>query len=98
MRAQDQQRVHVVRSLMAALEHAQEERGKEAFDASQLEGEDIPPDREQTLSDQAIQGVIRSEVERRREAADVFGNGGQTQRAEIEKAEIAILQEYLEKR
>ena len=95
MRAQDQQRVHVVRSLMAALEHAQEERGKEAFDASQSEGEDIPPDREQTLSDQAIQDVIRNEVERRREAADVFGNGGQTQRVEMEKAEIAILEEYL---
>ena len=94
MRSQDQQRVHVIRSLMAALEKAQEEKGKEAFDASPSEG-DIPPDREQPLSDQAIQDVIRKEMERRREAADIFDNGGQTQRAEMEKAEIAILEEYL---
>jgi hypothetical protein len=38
MRAQDQQCVHVSRSLMAALEKAQEEQGKEAFDASPFEG------------------------------------------------------------
>ena len=40
MRAQDQQqRVHVIRLLMAALEKAQEEQGKEAFDASPFEGD-----------------------------------------------------------
>ncbi len=40
MRAQDQQqRVHVIRLLMAALEKAQEEKGKEAFDASPFEGD-----------------------------------------------------------
>ena len=80
---------------MAALEKAQEEQGKEAFDTSQSEGEELPPDREQPLSGPAIQDVIHNEVERRREAADVFHNGGQTQRAEMEKAEIAILEEYL---
>ncbi|HJQ14409.1 MAG TPA: GatB/YqeY domain-containing protein [Anaerolineales bacterium] len=95
MRTQDQQRIQAIRSLMAALERAQEEKGKEAFDASQSEGEEIPPDREQTLSDQTTQDVIRNEIERRREAAQVFDDGGQTQRAEMEKAEIAILDEYL---
>ena len=52
-----------------------------------------PPDREQPLRGTAIQDVIHNEVQRRHEAADVFYNGGQTQRAEMEKAEIAILKD-----
>ena len=52
-----------------------------------------PPDREQPLRGTAIQDVIHNEVQRHHEAADVFHNGGQTQRAEMEKAEIAILKD-----
>jgi uncharacterized protein YqeY len=97
MRAQDQQRVNVLRMLLAAFENAQEDMGKHAFDSSESEGVNIPPDRHQTLSEQAIQDIIRQEVQRRREAADVLRSGGQEKRAETEEIEIAILEQYLTK-
>ena len=58
VRAQDQRRVQAIRLLMAALERAQEEMGKEAFGTSQSKGEEIPPDREQPLSNPTLQIVV----------------------------------------
>ena len=83
MRAQDEPRVNAIRGLVAALEKAQEEKGKEAFDPSKPQETDIPPDREQALSPQTIQEVIRAEVQLRKERGDV------------EENEIAILEQYL---
>jgi len=95
MRAHDKQRVNVIRLLLAALEHAQEAMGKQAFDSYNPDEVNIQPDRHQTLSEQAIEDIIRNEVQNRREAADIFRAGGESKRAESEESEIAILEQYL---
>lgn len=95
MRAQDQQRVNVIRMLMAAVEQAQEERGKQAFDPQNPDAENLPPDRHQVVSQQEVLDIIRDDVQRRREAVDTFRAGGQNERAASEETEIAILEEYL---
>ena len=92
---QDQGRVNVIRMLLAAFEHAQEAMGKQAFDAFDPDGENIRPDRPQTLSKETMQDIIRNEMHSQREAADVFRAGGERKRAEREEAEIAILEQYL---
>ena len=95
MRAQDQERVNVIRMLLAAFEHAQEAMGKQAFDAFDPAGNNIQPDRHQALSKETIKDIIRNEMQSRREAADVFRAGGESKRAETEETEIAILEQYL---
>jgi len=95
MRAHDSQRVNVIRILLTAFEHVQEAMGKQAFDAVDPDGANIQPDRHQTLSKEAIQDIIRNEMQSCREAADVFRAGGEGKRAESEEAEIAILEQYL---
>ena len=95
LRAQDQPRVNAIRMLIAALEKAQEELGKQAFDPEHSQETDIPPDREQTLSRQTIQEVIQVEVERRRESVDQFRTHGQEEQANVEESEIAVLEGYL---
>lgn len=97
MRAQDQQRVNVLRMLIASLEQAQEEKGKETFEALDPERQDMPPDRHQAVSKQELWDIVQSELQRRREAVEGFRAGGQTQRADSEETEIAILEEYLKK-
>lgn len=85
----------MIRMLLAAFEHAREAMGKQAFDAFDPDGNNIQPDRHQTLSKEAIKDNIRNEMQSRREAADVFRAGGESKRAENEETEIAILEEYL---
>ena len=97
MRAHDNQRVNVIRLLLAAFEHAQEAMGKQAFDSFDPDEANIQPDRHQTLSEQDVKDIIRNEVQRRREAADIFRTGGESKRAESEETEIAILEHYLSK-
>lgn len=93
LRAQDQTRVNVIRMLLAAFEQTQEMMGKQAFELSN--GADILPDRHQTLDEQAIQAIILNEVQRRRESLDLLVVGRQYGHAEVEQAEIAILEQYL---
>ena len=95
MRAQDQERVNVIRMLLAAFEHAREAMGKQAFDALDPDGDKIQPERHQLLGKETIQDIIRDEMQSRREAADVFRAGGEGNRAESEETEIAILEKYL---
>jgi uncharacterized protein YqeY len=47
------------------------------------------------LDDTGIQGVIGSEVKRRRDAVEQYRTGNRPELAEKEEAEIAILQGYL---
>ena len=72
MRTHDQARVNVIRMLLAAFEHAQEAMGKQAFDAFDSDVNNIQLDRYQTLSKEAIQGIIRNEIQSRREALTFF--------------------------
>jgi uncharacterized protein YqeY len=95
MRAQEQARVNAIRLLIASLEKAQEELGKQAFDPDHPDETTIPADREQTLSRQTIQEVIRTEMERRRESVEQFRTHGQRERADSEESEIAVLEQYL---
>jgi uncharacterized protein YqeY len=92
---QDQERLNVIRMLLAAFEHSQEALGKHAFDAFDPDRANIQPDRHQILSKETIQDLIRNEMNSRQEAADVFRAGGESKRAESEDTEIAILEEYL---
>ena len=48
-----------------------------------------------TLDDDGVQGVIKAQVKRRLDAAEAFAAGGRTDRADDERSEIAILEEYL---
>ncbi len=95
MRANDQQRVNVIRMVFAAIEHAQEAMGKQAFASFNSDGINIQPDRYQVLSEQAVHDIIVNEAQHRREAVDLFRAGGQKKWAEIEETEIAILEDYL---
>lgn len=97
MRVHDRQRVDVIRLLQAAFEHAQEAIGKQAFEVASQAGAIIQPDRHQILSEQVMRDIIRNEMQRRREAADILRAGKQEKRAEREEAEIAILEHYLTK-
>lgn len=48
-----------------------------------------------TLSDDEIVTVLTSEAKKRREAAEAFEQGGRAEQAEKEKAEAAVIAEYL---
>ncbi len=93
IRTQDQPRVNVIRMILAALEQTQESMGKQAFDSSN--GAEIQPDRQQVLSDQAIQDILLVEVQQRQEAIEILQAGKQVKRAQGEEKEIAILKAYL---
>jgi uncharacterized protein len=47
------------------------------------------------LTDDDIVGVLSSEAKKRREAAEAFGDAGRTQAAEKERAEAAVIADYL---
>jgi uncharacterized protein YqeY len=47
------------------------------------------------LTDDDIVGVLSTEAKRRREAAEAFEEAGRTQMAEKERAEAAVIAEYL---
>ena len=47
------------------------------------------------LSDEQVIEVLRSEAKRRVEAAEVFEGAGRSDRAELERAELAVIERYL---
>jgi uncharacterized protein YqeY len=47
------------------------------------------------LSDDQVIEVLRSEAKRRAEAAEVFEGAGRSDRAESERAELAVIERYL---
>lgn len=51
--------------------------------------------RDQGLSDDAVQKVLAREAKKRTEAADLYQKAGETERAEAEMAEKAIIESYL---
>lgn len=48
-----------------------------------------------TLGDEEVQAVLRREAKKRREAATAFEDAGRADRAERERAELAVLEGYL---
>ncbi|MFZ1249216.1 MAG: GatB/YqeY domain-containing protein [Candidatus Saccharimonadales bacterium] len=53
--------------------------------------------REEGLSDDEIQALFAKEAKKRQESAELYQQGGSTERAEKELAEKAIIEEYLPK-
>jgi uncharacterized protein YqeY len=47
------------------------------------------------LSDEDVLGVLSSEAKKRREAATAFDEGGRAEMAEKERAELAVISDYL---
>lgn len=56
---------------------------------------EVSGDEATTLDDDGVQAVVKSQVKRRVDAAEAFEAGGADDRAAAERAEIAILEEYL---
>lgn len=81
MRSGDTQRKDVLSGLRAAVK-------KEEID-SRIGGEAAP------LDDEAILRVIKREAKKRRDAAEEYDKYGRADRAASERAEAAILQEFL---
>ncbi len=48
-----------------------------------------------TLTDDQVLGVIRSEIRKRSEAADIYATAGRQEQADRERAEAAVLTSYL---
>ncbi|MBB2893082.1 GatB/YqeY domain-containing protein [Flexivirga oryzae] len=49
------------------------------------------------LTDDEVQQVIAKEAKKRREAAQAYDDAGRTELADTERAELAVLEEYLPK-
>ena len=79
MRARDADKLGVLRLLKSALKYA-------TIEKSGAEG---------ALDDAEATLVIRKQVKQRQDSIDSFEKGGRTELAEKEKAEIAILNQYL---
>src|SRR5439155_14289473 len=48
-----------------------------------------------TLSDADVVGVLRSEIKKRNEAADMYETGGRSDRSDRERAEAGVLSAYM---
>jgi uncharacterized protein len=57
--------------------------------------EEVAGDAPRQLADDEVQRVIASEARRRREAAEAFQSAGRPEQAAAERAENAVLSEYL---
>ncbi|MDQ3115934.1 MAG: GatB/YqeY domain-containing protein [Verrucomicrobiota bacterium] len=79
MRAKDAARLGVLRMLKSALKYA-------AIEKSGAEGE---------LDEAETTAVIRKQVKQRQDSIESFEKGGRAELAEKEKAELAILNNYL---
>src|SRR5436853_4799764 len=79
MRAKDSGRLGVLRMLKAALKNA-------AIDKAGAEGE---------LEDSEAIAVVRKQVKQRQDSIESFEKGGRSELAEKERAEIAVLNQYL---
>ncbi len=79
MRARETQKLGVLRMLKSALKNAAIEKGGAGA----------------SLEDAEATQVIRKQVKQRQDSIESFEKGGRTELAEKEKAEMAILQQYL---
>ncbi|MGN6300474.1 MAG: GatB/YqeY domain-containing protein [Angustibacter sp.] len=60
-----------------------------------ITNEEVAGDVARELSDQDVQAVLRREAKKRREAATAFADGGRPERADRERAEMAVVEGYL---
>src|SRR3989344_1129794 len=81
MRAKDELRLSVLRMLSSAIHNREIEKKTKTGNAA--------------LTEEEIIAVIRSEIKKRRDAAEGFTKGGRADAAEKELAELKILEAYL---
>ena len=62
---------------------------------SAVSAEEVSGKEARELSDDEVQGVLRREAKKRREAAEAFGAAGRTEQAQREQAEGEVLAGYL---
>jgi uncharacterized protein YqeY len=79
MIARDSFTTDVIKSLKSAILYAEVASGK----------------REEGLSDEEILGVFKKESKKRQESADLYKQGGNTEKAETELREKAVIDSYL---
>ncbi|GAB3675805.1 GatB/YqeY domain-containing protein [Angustibacter aerolatus] len=60
-----------------------------------ITNEEVAGDVARTLTDDELQVVLRREAKKRREAATAFADGNRPERAERERAELAVVEGYL---
>jgi uncharacterized protein YqeY len=60
-----------------------------------ITNEEVAGEAARELSDDDVQAVLRREGKKRREAATAFADGGRPERAERERAEMAVIEGYL---
>jgi uncharacterized protein YqeY len=60
-----------------------------------VSAEEVAGKEARELSDDEVQGVLRREAKKRREAAEAFGAAGRTEQAEREQAEGDVVATYL---
>jgi hypothetical protein len=60
-----------------------------------VSAEEVAGKEARTLSDDEVQGVLRREAKKRREAAEAFASAGREQQAAREQAEGNVLADYL---
>lgn len=90
LKAGNSDRVGTLRFLTAQLHNREIEKRSAFAKASAGQGQEST-----TLTDDEVMDVLRKEVKKRREAADLFRQGNRADMAEKEEAELKIIQEYL---
>ena len=60
-----------------------------------ITNEEVAGDVARELSEDDVQVVLRREAKKRREAATAFADGGRAERADRERAELAVVESYL---
>ena len=58
---------------------------------------EVAGDQATTLDDDGVLKIISAQAKRRVEAAEAFATGGRAEKAEEERAELAVLEEFLPK-
>ncbi|MCU0495017.1 MAG: GatB/YqeY domain-containing protein [Chloroflexaceae bacterium] len=112
MRSGDKLRLEVIRMARAALQTAQQEAAKQAYDAAaaRIQAQfpndeaaraaalaEVAVDPRAPLDDATQEAAIAKEIKRRRDAADVYRKAGREDRATTEEQEATILEAYLPK-
>jgi len=57
--------------------------------------EEVSGKQARELSDEEVMKVLSREAKKRKEAAEAFAGAGRTEQAELERAELAVLEAYL---
>ena len=60
-----------------------------------LSNAEVAGKEQRELSDDEVVGLLSTEAKKRREAATAFDEGGRTEKADQERAELAVLTDYL---